>query len=162
PHDKRVRTYFEELATVSSMLRDMAQQQRTGVPFDATQLAFLNDAVKSRSQGCAGPEAYEGWYARLLFDTSEEEMDPTIADVHTDPGGTRPPKVLHVATGLPRLMVVTANTCEGPRAYVGVASAYHEVTVTGQGGTLERLTDSEWSPMARAAEDVPWMAPILP
>jgi hypothetical protein len=39
-------------------------------------------------------------------------MDPTIADVHTDPGGVRPAKVLHVATGLPRMMVVTANSCE--------------------------------------------------
>lgn len=91
------------------------------------------------------------------FGTLEPDMEPTIADVHTDPGGNRPPKVLHVATGLPRLMVVTANTCEGPRAYVGVASAYHEV-VTG----LDRLTDSEWEPMARMAADVPWMKPILP
>jgi len=153
----RVKTYFEELATVSTMLRDMAEQERTGTPFDSAQMAFLNDAVKTQSKGCGGPESFEGWYARLLFDKSGDDMDPTVADVHTDPGGNRPPKVLHVATGLPRLMVVTANTCEGPRAYVGVASAYHEV-VTG----LDRLTDSEWEPMARTAADVPWMTPILP
>jgi len=153
----RVKEYFDELASVSSTLRDMAEHERTGTPFDAAQMAFLNDAVKSQSTGCGGPQSYQGWYGRLLFDKSEEDMDPTIADVHTDPGGTRPPKVLHVATGLPRLMVVTANTCEGPRAYVGVASAYHEV-VTG----LDRLTDSEWEPMAKTAEDVPWMKPILP
>jgi hypothetical protein len=153
----RVKAYFDELATVTTTLRDMAQQERTGVPFDAAQMEFLNDAVKSQGKGCDGPEEYQGWYARLLFDKSDEDMDPTVADVHTDPGGTRPAKVLHVATGLPRLMVVTANTCEGPRAYVGVASAYHEV-VTG----LDRLTDSEWAKLAKDAEDVAWMQPILP
>jgi hypothetical protein len=152
----RVKTYFDELAAVSTMLRDMAEHERTGTPFDAAQMAFLNDAVRSGGRVCGLPEKFEGWYARLLFDQSDD-MEPTVADVHTDPGGNRPAKVLHVATGLPRLMVVTANTCEGPRAYVGVASAYHEV-VTG----LDRLTDSAWAPMARTAADVPWMKPILP
>ncbi|MET0283961.1 MAG: DUF3160 domain-containing protein [Polyangiales bacterium] len=153
----RIKAYFDELATVSTMLRDMAMQERTGTPFDAAQMAFLNDAVKTNGGVCGGPETYTGWYARLLFDKSDEDMEPTIADVHTDPGGNRPAKVLHVGTGLPRLMVVTANTCEGPRAYVGVASAYHEV-ITG----LDRLTDSTWAPMANTAADVPWMTPILP
>jgi DUF971 family protein len=153
----RVKVYFDELATVCTMLRDMAQQERSGAPFDAAQLAFLNDAVKTSGGVCGGPETYTGWYARLLFDKTDEDMEPTIADVHTDPGGNRPAKVLHVGTGLPRLLVVTANTCEGPRAYVGVASAYHEV-ITG----LDRLTDSTWAPMANSAADVPWMTPILP
>jgi hypothetical protein len=135
----------------------MAEHQRSGEPFTAEQLAFLNDAVRSRSTGCGGPESYQGWYGRLLFDKTEEEMDPTIADVHTDPGGDRPPKVLHVATGLPRLMVVSANTCEGARAYAGVVFSYHEV-ITG----LDRLTDSAWAPQAAVAEDVAWMKSILP
>jgi hypothetical protein len=139
------------------MLTKMSEHERTGTPFDAEQMAFLNDAVTSHRTGCAGPSAYDGWYGRLLFDRTEDNMDPTIADVHTDPGGMRPAKVLHVATGLPRMMVVTANSCEGPRAYVGVASAYHEL-VTG----LERLTDAEWAPMAKTAKDVSWMRPILP
>jgi hypothetical protein len=147
------------LQALSTMLRDMAEHERTGMPFDGAQMAFLNDAVKSHGgTGCDGPKTYQGWYARLLFDKTEDNMDPTIADVHTDPGDfQRPQRVLHVATGLPRMMVVTANSCDGPRAYVGVASAYHEV-VTG----LERLTDATWAPLAKDAEDVPWMKPILP
>jgi hypothetical protein len=153
----RVKTHFQELALVATTLREMAEHQRSGEPFTAEQLAFLNDAVRSQSIGCGGPESYQGWYGRLLFDKTEEEMDPTIADVHTDPGGDRPPQVLHVATGLPRLMIVTANTCEGARAYAGVVSSYHEV-ITG----LDRLTDSEWAPKAAGAEDVAWMKPILP
>ena len=50
-------------------------------------------------------------------------MDPTIADVHTAPtdaGGNDVGWVLHVGTGFPRLMVVTAETCTGPRAYAAL------------------------------------------
>jgi len=153
----RAQAYFAELATVAATLRDMAQHERTGQPFDEAQMAFLNDAVKSQGQGCGGPVSYTGWFGRLLFDRSDEDMDPTIADVHTDPGGDRPPQVLHVGTGLPRLMVVTANTCEGVRAYAGLASAYHEV-VTG----LDRLTDETWAKQAKDADDVAFVKPILP
>jgi len=63
-----------------------------------------------------------------------------VADVHTNP---RDGQVLHVATGVPRLMVMTAETCAGPRAYVGLASSYFEKTTTG----LQRLTDEEWGQM---------------
>ena len=52
-----------------------------------------------------------------------QEIDPTIADVHTKPATAT---VLHVGTGYPRLMVMTADTCGGPRAYAGVVSAYYE------------------------------------
>jgi hypothetical protein len=58
-------------------------------------------------------------------------------------------------------MVVTVDSCDGPRAYAGVASAYHEV-VTG----LDRLTDSEWAEQLTSRDkkpkDVAWMTPILP
>jgi len=153
-----VGAYFAELETVASRLREMAEAQRTGTPFNEEQMAFINDAVRNRVEGCGGPTVYEGWYARILFDKSDDDMDPTIADVHTHPGDMPPPAVLHVATGLPRLMVVTADTCEGPRAYAGVAYAYHEVVVDG----LDRLNDEEWAGMARGAADVSWMKPILP
>jgi hypothetical protein len=47
----------------------------------------------------------------LLFAPSGS-MEPTIADMHTSPGGADlgDPKVLYVATGMPRLMVVTIDT----------------------------------------------------
>jgi hypothetical protein len=150
-----VRSYFAELGSIASILRDMAEQQKKGVPFNPAQMAFINEAVTSKVNGCAGPATYSGWYARLLFNPTED-MDPAIADVHTDPGGDRPPQVLHVGTGLPRLMVVTAETCSGPRAYAGLAFSYHEV-VTG----LDRLTDPEWAKLAAGAKDVSWMEPLL-
>jgi Protein of unknown function (DUF3160) len=104
----------------------------------------------------AAEVSYTGWYSRLMFDGADAELKPSIADVHTDPGGDRPPQVLHVATGLPRLMVVTANTCNGPRAYAGVAFAYHELVTE-----LDRPDDMRWAPMSIEAADVPWMRPII-
>ncbi len=153
----RVTAYFSELESVANILRDMAEQQLEGVPFNAAQMAFVNDAVRSSTQGCGGPMTYEGWYARLMFNRSDAEMIPVIADVHTDPGGDHPPQVLHVAAGLPRLMVVTVDTCMGPRAYAGVSYAYHEVVTE----NLQRLTDEKWATMARDADFVPWMKEIL-
>jgi hypothetical protein len=151
------RKYFSELESVSNILRDMADQQQKGVPFNAAQMAFVNDAVKSSVLGCGGPPTYSGWFARLLLNPTDS-MAPTIADVHTDPGGSevQEPRVLHVANGLPRLMVVTIDTCMGPRAYAGLAYAYHEVVTD-----LNRVTDEEWAPKAMTAADVPWMTTIL-
>lgn len=153
----RVSAYFEELARVAATLQAMAEQQQTGVPFEEQQMAFLNDAVRSQEEGCGWPITYHGWYGSLLFDRTTDEMNPTIADVHTFPGGAIPPEVLHVATGLPRLVVITRDSCDGPRAYAGVVSAYHEVVTN-----LDRLTDEAWAPMAASAEDVDWMGAILP
>jgi hypothetical protein len=45
----------------------------------------------------------------------------------------------------------------GPRAYVGLPFAYHEIIKT-----LPRLGDQEWAPMAAKAPDVAFMKPILP
>ncbi|HKP63286.1 MAG TPA: DUF3160 domain-containing protein [Polyangiales bacterium] len=152
--------YFGELESVANILRDLAEQQQKGVPFNAAQMAFINDAVKSKGFGCSptGPFSYEGWYKRLMYSSSDEEMKPTIADVHTDPGGDdRPPQVLHAATGFPRLLVVTVDTCDGPRAYAGVAYSYFEVVKK----DLNRLNDGEWAGMARDYPDVPWVDTLL-
>lgn len=152
--------YFDELYSVSNILRDMAEQQRQGLPLNAAQMAFVNDAVTSHPlPGCGGPvlSQYFGWYSRLMYTKEEGTMKPTVVDVHTDPGGTRPPKVLHVATGLPRLMVLTVDSCDGPRAYAGLSFAYHEVITE----DLKRLTDRDWETQAVTAADAPWFQPLL-
>jgi hypothetical protein len=92
----------------------------------------------------------------------DTEFDPTIVDVHTqpgDPGGNLVGYVLHVATGLPRLMVVTVNTCSGPRLYVGLASSYFERISE----DFERLTDQPWAQevMANAPEDPAWLPDVI-
>lgn len=153
-----IEKYFDELASVSNILRDMAEQQRKGVPFNAAQMAFVNDAVKSSTGACGGPTPYLGWYARLLYTHDDGQMKPTIADVHTDPGGDHPAHVLHVATGLPHFMVLTVDTCQGPQAYAGVSFSYHEVVTEG----LTRLNDQDWAKMAGAAAPPRWLEPVLP
>ena len=76
--------------------------------------------------------------------------------MHTDAADAQ---VLHVATGMPRLMYVTADGCNGPRAYAGVVSSYFEKTTD----AFQRLTDMDWSSqiMQTPPADVGWMAPLV-
>jgi hypothetical protein len=65
-----------------------------------------------------------------------------------------------VGTGLPRLMTVTVDTCSGPRAYTGMAYAYHEQITE----DFERLTDETWNERilsGQAPADVPWMRDLI-
>ena len=159
----RIAAYWKRLGEVATILQEMAQHQRTGMPHKPEHLAFINQAV-DLNLGCGGPAGIRGWYADLFFDPSAAaEFDPTIADVHTmptDENGAPVGHVLHVGTGYARLMVVTVNTCNGPRAYAGVVSSYHEVTTS----KLERLNDQDWArrftPTA-IPEDVSWMKELI-
>jgi hypothetical protein len=158
---ERLQAYFGELASVVGTLREMAELQRTGAPFTAEHMAFINDAVATAESGCT-TDGSVGWYARLFFDNlTSDDYDPTIADVHTQPtdeAGNMVGRVLHVGTGMPRLFVVTTNNCTGPRAYVGVVSSYFEKITE----DFERLDDIAWSGLVRTGQsDVPWAAPLL-
>ena len=114
---------------------------------------------------CASIDVPDGWYASLFFDRDKAiEYDPTIADVHTQPAdefGAVVGNVLHVATGYPRLMVVSVDTCAGPRAYAGVVFAYHERIE----GDFTRLSDQSWANLLDSGDpqpDVGWMQALLP
>jgi hypothetical protein len=150
------------LDTVAATLAAMAEHQRTGTPFTAEQMAFINQAVVVQS-GCGDPEGSDGWYAQLFFNNwNSVQFDPTIADVHTQPtdeNGNPVGRVLHVGTGSPRLLVITADTCLGPRAYVGLASSYFERITE----DFERLDDPTWSDEITTAtpDDVPWMTDLV-
>jgi hypothetical protein len=153
-------TYFAHLGDVAAILQRMAEHQRTGAAQDAADLAFINDAVKASTGGC-GPPSAAGWYPRLFYGgtTSDLTFDPTIADVHTAPtdeAGNPVGNVLHVATWSPRLMVVTFDTCTGPRAYAGPVSSYFEITTR----DYQRLDDQTWSKMTPPA-DVAWMTDLI-
>ena len=155
-----VKTYFLHLGDVAAILREMAEHQRTGTPPTAADLAFINEIVKVQ-QVCGGAFA-QGWYPKLFYGTNPTEFDPTIADVHTAPQNEsfqEVGNVLHVATGYPRLMVVTIDTCTGPRAYAGLASAYHEEVTT----DFQRLNDQDWAAEIKMAPpaDVRWMSDLI-
>jgi hypothetical protein len=152
--------YFTLLATVAANLQGMAEAQEAGTPFTSEQMTFINEAVKIQ-EVCGGATA-QGWYPRLFFTAFDAtDFHPTIADVHTAPtdeGGNPVGNVLHVGTGYARLMVVTANTCEGPRAFVGLASSYFERVTE----NLQRLDDPTWSGMVGTGPaDVPWLDGVL-
>jgi hypothetical protein len=154
----RASQHFAELRAVAQRLEDMANRQRTGTPFTAEQIGWVNQVVNIKEvPNCSGPiQVPDGWYVRLFYNPADvTKMDPTIADVHTNPFDT---EVLHAATGLPRLLVMTAETCTGPRAYVGLASAYHEKLTT----NFRRLTDAEWLEEVKTSPpDVRWMKDLV-
>jgi len=154
-----IASYFASIEGPLSMLRDMAAAERAGTPFTADQMAFINQAVSLVNENvvCTIIQVPGGWYPRLFIDPDEaKKMDPTIADVHTDPYSGQ---VLHVATGLPRIMVVTADTCTGPHAYVGLVSSYFEETTD----AFQRLNDMDWLNriMPAPPADVSWLSDIV-
>lgn len=160
---QRIEDYFGRVARINLMLAEMAEAQRTGEPHNAEHMAFINQAV-TYDINCDGTLlGHSGWYSELHFDPLQAvEMDPVITDVHTDIGGDVPvargPSVLHVGTGLPRYIVMTVESCQGPRAYAGLVSAYHEVLEDG----LTRLTDEEWKERINyQPPSVDWVAPLL-
>jgi hypothetical protein len=138
----RIRPYFDNLASVAATLGNMAREQLSGTPFSDAEMAFINQTVKIQTVGC-GSSVGVGWYPKLFFDDSSTTFRPTIADVHTQPtdeSGNDVGRVLHVGTGYARLMIVTANTCTGPRAYAGLASSYFEKITE----HYVRLDDPTW------------------
>lgn len=156
-----VSTYFENTTRIATLFGEMAEAQRTGMPHSPEQIAFINQAIRIEAGG-SGPPLHTGWYKDLYLDpTGALDLDPTIADVHSDPGGTDPPRgasVLHVGTGYPRPIIVSVDTCVGPRAYAGVVSSYHEHLEPG----LSRLDDEEWlQERLDEAKEVPWLEPVL-
>ena len=151
---------FTRLGEVSAELRDMATRERSGQRLTEEQIAFLNDIVRlDDGMGC-GPPVVTGWYADLFLG-DPLDVEPTIADVHTQPttaDGHVVGHVLHVATGYPRLMVVHVDDGSGPRAFVGAVSSYYELTTS----DFQRLDDEVWhhTHMVNTAP-VDWMAPLI-
>ncbi|MBN2577347.1 MAG: DUF3160 domain-containing protein [Deltaproteobacteria bacterium] len=158
-------SYFTTLASTATMLEAMALRQEQGEAFTAEQMAFINQAVelKSESVVCATITRPAGWYPNLFYARDDaDKQDMIVADVHTQPAdenGDMVGKVLHVGTGFPRLLVVTFETCAGPRAYAGVVSAYHETVA----GDFDRLTDQRWTAQIAASPpaEVPWLAGLV-
>jgi hypothetical protein len=157
-----LRNHFALVGRVSERLREMAEHELTGMPFTNEMMAFINDAV-TVSNGCSRDPSLlnPGWYGQLYFDPhSSLKFDPTIADVHTQPTdevGNPVGRVLHVGTGAPRLMVVVAEGCTGPRAYAGLASSYFEQISE----NFERLTDEAWAGLIYARTSPPWLDDVV-
>jgi hypothetical protein len=161
--------YFDGLERAARRLGGMADKERRGIDFSKDDLAFVNDAVTVRQvpAGCTTRSVPDGWYPKLFFDQNDvRDFKPTIVDVHTQPhdaGGNTVGRVLHVATGAPRPMVVVVDGCggaRGARAFVGLVSSYYEKVTTG----FDRMTDQRWMTELAATPpppDVPWMQDLI-
>jgi hypothetical protein len=167
PAGDRVGAYFARLRESATILQQMAARQRSGAPHDPAHIAFINQAVRTITGGGCGGGATAadaaGWYADLFYYAADRVVyDPNIADVHTQPTdewGNPVGRILHVGTGMPRMMVLSAENCTGPHAYVGLVSSYFERITE----DFKRLTDEEWS-LELAAEtpaDVGWMSDLV-
>jgi len=151
---------------VTANLQQMAEDQRTGTPHSQALIDFINDAVKWDEMNMCGGVSYSklaGWYLKLYLNQFDGiAADPVVADVHTQPtdeAGNDVGRILHVGTGLPRLMVVTVDTCSGPRAYTGLAFAYGERITD----NWLRLNDEQWASDISTGPfpDVTWMSDVL-
>ncbi len=161
----RAQSWATTFVGAMAYLEQMAENQQAGVPHTQEQLDFINAGVNwGPSDGCNGVKYgnLTGWYFKLFtFEMDAIEYDPNVTDVHTQPtdgGGADVGRILHVGTGEPRLMVVTANTCMGLRAYAGLAFSYGELITD----DWRRLNDDEWSKTITADgfPDVPWMSNV--
>jgi hypothetical protein len=161
----KTEAWVSNFKTVTGNLQKMAENQLTGTAHSQELLDFINDAVKwDESFMCGGVSRtnVSGWYPNLYLDQYPGfEFDPVVADVHTQPtdeAGNDVGRILHVGTGAPRMMIVTAETCTGPRAYVGIASSYGELITD----NWKRLNDADWATtIAVSFPDVAWMSSVL-
>ncbi len=154
PHGSNYVEYFDRLEAAATRLEAMATAQEAGTPHGADDLAWINEAVATIDNCDETLLGAEGWYGQLFYGSGEMDFDPTIADVHTQPTdatGVEVGRVLHVGTGNAQAMVVTVETCEGPRAYVGLASTYYEAVTE----NFERLTDEDWAAIVNTNTLVP-------
>jgi hypothetical protein len=151
---------------VTSNLQTMAENQQTGTPHSAELMAFINDAVKwNETSLCGGVSRTNltGWYLKLFLTPDDGfDFDPVVADVHTQPtdeAGNDVGRILHVGTGRPRLMIVTTETCQGPRAYAGLAFSYGEFVMD----QWTRLNDQAWEAKINKEPypDAEWMSGVL-
>lgn len=140
--------FFDRMASTMATLGAIAQRERADQPLSADDLAFLNHmvAMESKPIGCTVEQVPSGWYAELYYAPAWVLVhQPVVADVHTQPTdleGIPVGKVLHVGTGLPRMLIVTVAHDHGAHAqtYRGFVSSYGE-TVTDH---FQRLTDEDW------------------
>jgi hypothetical protein len=153
-------SYFASMRETMAQLRHIAERERASQPLEAADLDFLNHMVSidGKQAGCTTvPEAH-GWYGDLFFDRNSALVhQPVVADVHTQPTddlGIPVGRVLHVATAMPRMFVVTIAHDGGAHAqtYRGFVSTYSQIVTA----DFQRMTDEDW------ARDLAMRPPVMP
>jgi hypothetical protein len=130
--------FFERFAKTMDRLEAIARKELAARPLDADEKKFLKDVIDQKVHyGCGGPPTYSftGWYPQLIYGHDPLKREPTVADVHTVPGGG----VLEEGVGDARYMVIAVDNRGDHAVYVGPTSSYYEFT------SRTRLNDAEWT-----------------
>ena len=159
--------YFEGMTKTMARLTAIAGRERANQPMTDDDLQFIDHMVSldGRSIVCSTTIDPKGWYAELFFDQKSALWhDPIVADVHTQPTdeqGNMVGRVLHVGTGLPRLMAITIRHDGGThtQTYRGLVSSYGELVTH----DFERLTDEQWRDRNKngSVGTPPWLDEIV-
>jgi hypothetical protein len=141
----KISTHFDALLEVSGELKKLSLQQQRGERPTTEQLHFVNRMLFLKEPEMCRPREADGWLISLYGDKSDwGRALPVIADVHTqdtDEHGGQVGRVLHVATGYPRLLVLTVDDAKGSsRAFFGLSSSYFELVTE----RYHRLDDVSW------------------
>jgi hypothetical protein len=165
-----VARWFDGFGKIAARLRAMAERERRNEELTNDDVAFVNRMVSVTTvrEGCTTHDRPGGWLVDLYYGAAKAKVqrhEPVIADIHTQPtdeNGTQVGRVLHVGTGMPRMMRVTIAHDGGahPRTYEGVVSTFAETTT----GGYKRYTDEEWRRELSTTHRTPtpsWMAPAL-
>ncbi|MCK4443414.1 MAG: DUF3160 domain-containing protein, partial [Thermoplasmata archaeon] len=165
---KRYVRVFEDFAFINRNLTEISIHELKGVPLTPEENQFIRTIFVRSPSGMCGWEP-DGWLVTLLEKaqiTKKTKDSRLVADIATDPGTElpkpSPPKVLHVATGYFRTVIVAYEKPDGDYYFlVGPVYSFYEFPLEG----FERLNDDEWKDLLDS-EDRPsnpfWTSTFLP
>lgn len=143
---KRYAKVFEDFAFINRNLTEISIHELEGVPLTPEENQFIRTIFVRTPPGMCGWEP-DGWLVTLLEKaqiTKKTKDSRLVADIATDPGSLippSPPRVLHVATGYFRSVIVAYEKPDGDYYFlVGPVYSFYEFPLEG----FERLNDDEW------------------
>ncbi len=144
---KRHAEVFEDFAFINRNLTEISIHELEGVPLTPEENQFIRTIFVQTPPGMCGWEP-DGWLVMLLekAQIAKKTKDARlVADIATDPGTLlpkpTPPKVLHVATGYFRSVIVAYEKPNGDYYFfVGPVYSFYEFPLEG----FERLNDDDW------------------
>ncbi len=144
---KRYAEVFEDFAFINRNLTEISIHELEGVPLTPEENQFIRTIFVQTPPGMCGWEP-DGWLVMLLekAQIAKKTKDARlVADIATDPGTLlpkpTPPKVLHVATGYFRSVIVAYEKPNGDYYFfVGPVYSFYEFPLEG----FERLNDDDW------------------
>lgn len=160
PPGKTFLRAFEDFAFINRNLTTISIHELQGIPLTPEEVSFVRGVyVRYFIGGVCGPPEPDGWLPSLIrtAEISKKTKDARIvADIATDPGTElpvpSPPRVLHIATGYIRSVIVAYEKPDGDYYFfVGPVYSFYEFPLEG----FERLNDDEWKELLESGGEPP-------